>query len=205
VAFPDEEFHGSDEILHMDHCLSMGEVSREQPRRRAPLMDPLNLEGQWKGMAPHVVDLRDPKYGDGDVAALLVQEGFRLELGFRILPPGPEGGVLRDPLPRLTGGMDEHRTRKDEAIYRKGLKPSEAAAGALDSDRVVLRAGLAGEIIVSSEVDHRGDPIPVLPPDPLEGLPDALVTGNVEGVEVVERERGIGRPAAEPQDFIGTA
>jgi hypothetical protein len=70
---------------------------------------------------------------------------------------GSSSPSLVDRYPRLAGAVHQHRAGMDELLDLEALQGVQQAAGAVDVHRFVAGIGVAGEVVVGGEVDHRSE------------------------------------------------
>jgi hypothetical protein len=156
-------------------------IARVEVAHGRALVDAGDLLRQEGGPAFLVVDPGEAQDHDRDRAVLGADQGLGLDLRFRVGPLRLDRPALVDPLARRAGRVHEQRAREHELADLVGLQLAQEPPRALDGHRPVLGVGLAREVVVGGEVDHRGDRRPVRA---LLGLgqrrPHALVRGQID-------------------------
>lgn len=127
---------------------------------------------------------------------------FTFDAGYAHVASIGESSV--DELSGLSRPVHEHRAGEDELLYLEVelAQPAQQAAGALDGDLFVLRARLAEEVVVSREMDHRGDVCPVVLADGAQSVAHALVGRELDGDVHAARRRRTGRFAVETHHVL---
>jgi len=143
---------------------------------------------------------------DGDVPVTLMQQCLGVDLRLRIGPGSTDRRLLADALLRSGGRlMDQHRAGEDELLDFERLESVHQPPGALDGYLVVERIGIAGNVIIGGEVNHRSDAVAVARADLVERSSHRFIRPDVD----VDRQGGwwwIGRTGAiEADDSVAFA
>ena len=151
-----------------------------------------NLLRQEDRARVFVVHAGQPQNRDRNLAALVVQHLLGRELRSRIWRSRIERRILIDLLPALSRRVHQQRARKDQALDLERLQRMQQTARAFDRDRLILRARIARQIVVSGQVNHRGNRCAVAAAHALKRCTHAVVRGQV-GEYRLERGRRGGR------------
>lgn len=76
--------------------------------------------------------------------------------------------------------MDQHRTAEDELLHFEGLQRPQQAFGPSESNLLIERAGVAAQIVVGGEMDHRSYAGAVRDPHAFQRAADALFGSQVD-------------------------
>lgn len=139
----------------------MGDVTGEEVTHELSFVDPLDLLRQGNRMAPVGIDAGDTEQDGGNASPLGADERLSFNLGFRIGPLRLERPVFVDALPRFAGSVDEHRAGEDKLLDVKCLQRPQQPLRALHGDVVIFPPRLPREIIVGSQVQDRGEGVPI--------------------------------------------
>jgi hypothetical protein len=199
----DHPRNGVHQIVQMHERLSVRPAAGIEPARQLPLRDALNVMRQRNRVAEIVVDAGDAQEHGRNLTALLPDESLGENLRRRVRPCWLQRPVFIDELPRLSRAMHEHGAREDKLLDLEAevAQPAQQASGAAHGD-FVLFARLAEEIVVGSEMNHRGDVRPVMVSDGTEPVPHTLVGRDVDRNIHAARRRRLGRLAVEPDDIL---
>jgi len=170
-----------DQVFEMQRRLAVRRIAGEEIARGLALVDAGDLLGKESGTAALVIDASRAQDHDRNRVALRSKQPFRLDLGLRIGPFGLERPVLRDRPSRSRGSVDEHRAGKDELFdpVELALQYLQETAGALHGHALVLGTGLAGEIVIRRQVNHRSEMRAEPAAYVFQDIADVLIRGQV--------------------------
>ncbi len=163
------------QVVEMQEWLARRQVPGIHVGDKLAFVDARDLMAQERRVPKIVVDARRTQQHDGNVVVLFQYHLLGTQLGRPVGKPVVPWRRLVD-TPAVAGRrMCQQRAHEDELIDFKVLQGQEQSLGALDRDRFIEVVGFAGEIEISSQMDHGCDFRSVCQPQAFESGGHAVV------------------------------